>query len=297
MSVLKDNINSGASALARLVKRSCITAPGVYNGISSILAEKAGFKALYLSGAGVAANAGLPDLSVTTLSEVAEEARRIVAVTTLPLIVDVDTGFGETLNVIRTVRVMETVGAAAIHIEDQQLPKKCGQLSGKRLVKEEDMTRKIRAAVASKKDDDFMIIARTDARGVEGFEGAVRRSKLYLEAGADAIFPEALATKEEFSKFAKLVKAPLLANMTEFGVSPLLTAGELGRMGYRITIFPLTAFRASIHASEKAYANLARAGTQKGFVGKLMTRKRFYDIIGYDEYEQEDRAIYNQRIW
>ena len=293
MSILKDNVNQGPGMLAKLVKKSCVTAPGVFDGISAILAQRAGFKALYLSGSGLAGRAGLPDLSLTTLSEVAEEVRKIVAVTKLPLLVDVDTGFGETLNVIRTVRTIESAGASAIHIEDQQLPKKCGQLSGKKLVKEEDMVRKIRAAVSSRKNDDFMIIARTDARGVEGFNSAVRRAKLYLEAGADAIFPEALESGDEFRKFSKQVRTTLLANMTEFGKSPLLTADELEEMGYRIVIFPLTAFRASLLSMENAYSSLNKRGTQREFLNKLMTRKRFYDAIDYDSYEKEDKIFYN----
>ncbi|MDE1860809.1 MAG: methylisocitrate lyase [Candidatus Micrarchaeota archaeon] len=279
----------------RLAKKSFVAAPGVFDGISAMLAERAGFKALYLSGSGLAGRSGLPDLSVTTLSEVADETRRITSVTRLPLIVDVDTGFGEVLNVIRTVRAIESAGASAIHIEDQELPKKCGQLSGKRLVTEEEMARKVRAAAATKKNRDFMVIARTDARAVEGFNGAVRRAKLYIEAGADAIFPEALESEDEFRKFAKQVKAPLLANMTEFGRSPMLTSRELESMGYRMVIFPLTAFRASLLSMERAYSMLYRRGTQREFLDKLMTRKEFYDIIGYDGYEKEDKAFYKWR--
>jgi methylisocitrate lyase len=292
MSILKDNVNLGPSALIKMVKKSSVTAPGVFDGISAILAERAGFRALYLSGSGMAGKSGLPDLSLTTLSEVAEDVRKVVAVSKLPLIVDVDTGFGEVLNVIRTVRTIESAGASAIHIEDQESPKKCGQLSGKKLITEEEMVRKIRAAVHSKKNDDFMIIARTDARSVEGFDGAVRRGRLYLEAGADAIFPEALESEDEFRRYANHVKAVLLANMTEFGKSPLLSARELEGMGYRIVIFPLTAFRASLLSMENAYSLLKREEIQKGFLDKLMTRKKFYEVINYGDYEKEDRIFY-----
>ncbi|MEM3675869.1 MAG: methylisocitrate lyase [Thermoplasmataceae archaeon] len=291
MSVLKDNINQGPKALRKLLESQFIVAPGVFNGVSALLAHRSGFKALYLSGAGVAGAMGLPDLSVTTLTEVEEEVRRIVSVVPEPLIVDVDTGFGEVFNVVRTVRALERAGAAAIHIEDQVLPKKCGHLNGKHIVEMDDMVKKIRAAVDARKDPDFIIIARTDARAVEGIDAAIERSKYYLDAGADMIFSEALESREEFQKFAKEVDAPLLANMTEFGKSPLLSVEELKAIGYRAVIFPLTAFRVALRAMEAAFLDLMKAGTQRDFVSKLMTRKEFYDLIGYDDYEREDKAL------
>ncbi|MFP3318181.1 MAG: methylisocitrate lyase [Thermoplasmata archaeon] len=291
MSILKDNVNLGPSELRRLISKGITIAPGVFNGITAIIAERTGFRALYLSGSGIAGSMGLPDLSLTTLSEVSEEVRKIASVTRLPVIVDVDTGFGEALNVIRTVRMMESSGASAIHIEDQELPKKCGHLPGKKLIPENEMVKKIIAAVESRKNSDFIIIARTDARAVEGLEDAIRRANLYLEAGADMIFPEALETREEFGKFSKEVKAPLLANMTEFGKSPLLSASDLENLGYRIVIFPLTVFRASLLTAENVYREIFEKGTQSGILEKLMTRKRFYDLIGYDEYEAEDKNI------
>ena len=291
MSILKDNVNLGPSELRRLISKGITIAPGVFNGITAIIAERTGFRALYLSGSGIAGSMGLPDLSLTTLSEVSEEVRKIASVTRLPVIVDVDTGFGEALNVIRTVRMMESSGASAIHIEDQELPKKCGHLPGKKLIPENEMVKKIIAAVESRKNSDFIIITRTDARAVEGLEGAIRRANLYLEAGADMIFPEALETREEFGKFSKEVKAPLLANMTEFGKSPLLSASDLENLGYRIVIFPLTVFRASLLTAENVYREIFEKGTQSGILEKLMTRKRFYDLIGYDEYEAEDKNI------
>lgn len=293
MSILKDNINGGTEALSKLMKKKYFVAPGVFDGISAILAEKAGFSALYLSGSGVAGRSGLPDLSLTTLSEVVDEAQRVVAVTKLPLIVDADTGFGEAINVVRCVKSLEDAGAAAIHIEDQEAPKRCGQLDGKKLISEKDMERKIRAAVATRKNRKFMIIARTDARAVEGFEGAVRRANLYLEAGADVIFPEALESQEEFKRYAKEVKAPLIANMTEFGKSPLIEADVLGDMGYKIVLFPLTGFRAALLSMENAYSALKSDLTQKGFIDKLMTRKRFYEIIDYYGYQAEDDLFYS----
>ncbi len=295
MSILKDNVNEGPEHLRAMIKRRCISIPGVFNGISAEIAERHGFEAVYLSGSGVAGAEGLPDLSLTTLTEVAEKTAEIASVTKLPMVVDVDTGFGETLNVVRTVRAMERAGASAIHIEDQELPKKCGQLSGKKLVAEEEMVNKIRAAVEARKNESFIIIARTDSRALEGIDGAVRRAKIYLEAGADAIFPEALESKSEFEKFAKTVRAPLMANMTEFGKSPLLTVKELDSMGYRMVIFPLTAFRASLRAMDSAYGELKRTGTQKSFVKNLMTREDFYKLIGYYEYEKEDSRIYKYK--
>ena len=227
MSILSDNVNAGPRGLRVLLKKGIVAAPGVFNGISAEIAERSGAKALYLSGSGVAGAMGLPDLSVTTLDELAEKVREITAVTTLPLIVDVDTGFGEVINVMRTVRLIEQAGAAAMHMEDQVLPKKCGHLPGKMLIPTEEMVLKLKAAVKARKNRDFMIIARTDARAVEGLDSAIARAKVYLKAGADAIFSEALENEGEFRKFAKEVKAPLLANMTEFGKSPLLSAKEL----------------------------------------------------------------------
>ncbi|HLH85581.1 MAG TPA: methylisocitrate lyase, partial [Thermoplasmataceae archaeon] len=243
------------------------------------------------SGSGVAGAMGLPDLSVTTLTEVAEEVRRITSIVPEPVIVDVDTGFGETFNVTRTVRLMESSGAAAIHMEDQVIPKKCGHLNGKHIVDTQDMVKKIRAAVETRKDPDFIIIARTDARAVEGIDGAIERAKEYVDAGADMIFTEALESREEFIRFAKEVDAPLLANMTEFGKSPLLSVQELKEIGYSAVIFPLTAFRVALKAMEDAYRELLRSGTQRDYLTHLMTRKDFYDLIGYDEYEKEDRLL------
>ncbi len=260
----------------------------MFNGVTALQAQRAGFKALYLSGSGVAGAMAIPDLGITTMSEVVEDARRIVSVTSVPLIADIDTGFGEVLNVARTVRAMESVGVAAVHMEDQEMPKKCGHLSGKRLVGEEDMVKKVRAAVEARHDDDFVIIARTDARAVEGFDGAVRRGRLYIEAGADMVFPEALESEDEFGMYAKEVKAPLLANMTEFGKSPLIAAGRLGAMGYRIVIFPLTAFRASLKTTGSIYEGIMRTGSQTGMMDRLMTREDFYKLIGYHDYERED---------
>ena len=291
MSILRDNVNLGPAELRRILRDGFCIAPGVFNGMSAVLATRAGFNALYLSGSGVAGAMGLPDLSVTTLTEVADEVRRIVAVSPLPLIVDVDTGFGEAINVIRTTRVIEQAGASAMHLEDQELPKRCGHLNGKKIVPEDDMVLKIKAAASARKNRDFVIIARTDARSIYGVDDAIERARRYARAGADMIFTEALESREEFERFASEVKVPLLANMTEFGKSPLLSAGELREMGYRAVIFPLTAFRASLKTIMSVYEDLKIAGTQRDFIDRLMTRSQFYDVIGYSDYEEDDRTL------
>ena len=291
MHPLGSNTNLGPSFLRNTINEGIVIAPGVFNAIGAMIAERQGFKAIYLSGSGIAGAMGLPDLSLTTLTEVVEEARRITRISKLPLIVDVDTGFGEVLNVERTVIEMEAANVSAIHIEDQVLPKKCGHLNGKELISRQEMVEKITAATSVRKNKDFMIIARTDARAVEGLEAAISRARAYIDAGADAIFPEALESAEEFKKFAKEVNAPLLANMTEFGKSPLLSAKDLEELGYKIVIFPLTAFRASLKTMEDIYGTIKREGTQRNIIEKLMTRKEFYDLIGYYSYETEDSEI------
>ncbi|MHB8372971.1 MAG: methylisocitrate lyase [Thermoplasmataceae archaeon] len=292
MSILRDNENLGPSELRRQIKDGGCFAAGVFNGISAMIAENAGFKASYLSGSGVAASMGYPDISITTLSEVAEEVRRITRVTKMPLIVDCDTGFGETMNVVRTIRMMEEAGASAMHIEDQILPKRCGHLDGKELVSKEQMSKKIQTAANARKNKDFTIIARTDSRSVEGIDSAVIRAKSYLSAGADAIFIEALQTEDEFKEFSSKIKAPLLANMTEFGKSPLLSFQELRSMGYSIVIYPLTAFRAMMKNLNEIYSELLSKGTQRNFIDKLMTRQDFYELIEYDDYTEEDKTAY-----
>ncbi len=290
MSILRDNVNSGPSDLRNQMNDFVVSA-GVFNGISALIAQRAGFRSAYLSGSGIAGAMGLPDLSVTTLTEVSTEVRKIVSVAKIPLIVDIDTGFGEAINVIRTIREMENAGASAIHMEDQVLPKRCGHLSGKSVISSSDMVKKIKAAVSARKNPDFVIIARTDARSVNGIEDAITRANEYVEAGADAIFSEALESRDEFLKFSREVRAPLMANMTEFGKSPLLSVNELRSIGYKMVIFPLTAFRAVLKNMDLIYRNLYSAGTQRDFMDSIMSRKEFYDIIGYSEYEDEDRIL------
>jgi methylisocitrate lyase len=269
-----------------------ILAPGVFNALVARMAERLGFQALYLSGATLSAAAGIPDVGLLTVTEFVEQARTITLASSLPLVCDADTGFGEALNVERTVRLFETAGAAGFHLEDQQLPKRCGHLSGKQLVEPEVMAAKIRAATAARRDPDFVIIARTDARGVTGLDDALRRARLYLEAGADAIFPEALESAEEFAAFAAAIKAPLVANMTEFGRSPLLDSAALSAMGYRMILYPVTVFRVALRAAQAALTEILQRGHQRDLLPKMMTRAELYDLLGYSEYEERDRAYF-----
>jgi methylisocitrate lyase len=234
----------------------------------------------------------VPDVGLLTLSEFVDQARLIAQATKLPLLCDADTGFGEALNVERTVRLFENAGVAGIHLEDQVLPKRCGHLSGKQLVEPAVMAAKIRAAVAARRDPDFVIMARTDARGVNGLDDALARAKLYIDAGADAIFPEALESVDEFARFAKEIKAPLLANMTEFGKSPNLDVATLGSLGYKMVLFPLTAFRVAMKAAADSLASLKNAEQQKDLVPKMLTRQELYDLLGYEGYEERDRKFF-----
>ncbi|MEJ2776357.1 methylisocitrate lyase [Sulfolobaceae archaeon RB850M] len=274
-----------------LRKADFLIIPGVFNPFTALLAEKVGFKAVYLSGGALTSSLGLPDLGVITLDEVAWMVRRIREVTDIPIIVDADTGFGEAINVYRAVKVLERAGANAIQIEDQVLPKKCGHLNGKEVVRPKEIVEKIKAALKARKE--MLIIARVDSRGVYGLDDAIERGKMYLEAGADIIFPEALESKEEFARFAKEVKSPLLANMTEFGKTPLITAQEFKEMGYKYVIFPVTIFRVAAKAMKEALEVLLKEGTQKSLIDKMMTRKEQYEVINYYFYENLDKELAN----
>ena len=275
--------------LRRLVEGGRTTvAPGVFSPAVAKLAEKAGFRALYFSGAGFSNLLALPDLGITTLTEVARATREVTSRVGVPLIVDADTGFGEALNVARTVHEMKAAGAAAIHIEDQVLPKRCGQLEGKELVGTDEMVKKL---ISAKEEaaGEILVIARTDARAVEGIDAAIERARTYARAGADMIFPEALEGREEFREFRRKVSLPMVANMTEFGKTPYMTVKEFEGLGYEIVIFPVTAFWAMMKAVEETFARLKAEGTQKGMLDSLMTRKEFYDLIDYYKYERADR--------
>jgi len=272
-------------------RRETTAVIGAFSPLTALLIEEAGFKAIYLSGAALSAALGLPDLGLLTLSEVASAAKQLADVTSLPLIVDADTGFGEVLNVMRAVRELEAAGASGIQLEDQVLPKKCGHLPGKRLVSAEDMIAKIEAAVEARRDRNFLIIARTDARGVEGFEEAVRRGRLYYEAGADVIFPEALTSREEFRRYTEEVDAPLLANMTEFGKTPIIGFEEFRELGYTFVLYPVTLLRVAMGAVEKALRVLKSEKSQEILLSEMMTRKRLYELINYQRYEELDRKL------
>ena len=257
--------------------------PGVPNAALARQVEQIGFDAVYISGAGMAnATAGVPDIGLLTLTEVVQLAVYIANAVKIPAIVDADTGFGGAENVARTIQELEKGGLAGCHIEDQQFPKRCGHLAGKSIVDVEEMVGKIKAAVGSRRDPDFMIIARTDARAVEDFDRTIERAGEYVAAGADAIFPEALQSADEFRDFAKEIDLPLLANMTEFGKSPLLSLKELSDFGYRMVIFPMSAFRVAIKASEKFLRALKKSGTQKDWIDEMETRQELYELLDYD---------------
>jgi methylisocitrate lyase len=274
--------------LRELIAQGAIMMPGVPNASMARQVERVGFEAVYVSGAGMAnATAGVPDIGLLTQTEVAQLAGYIARAVKIPAIVDADTGFGGSENVARTIRELEAAGLAGCHIEDQEFPKRCGHLSGKSLIDIDEMTERIKAAVVARRDTDFMIIARTDARGVEDFDRALTRAQRYVESGADAIFPEALQGEQEFRDFASKIDVPLLANMTEFGKSPLLAFKDLAEIGYRMVIFPQSAFRVSMKATEEFLRALKESGTQKEWLDQMQTRQELYELLGYDPTAQK----------
>jgi len=282
---------SGGNRFRALVQRTGIAQlPGAHNGMAALQAKRAGFEGLYLSGAAMTASMGIPDLGIITVDEVAFFIRQINRACGLPLLVDGDTGYGEALNVMHMVRTFEEAGAGAVHLEDQLLPKKCGHLNDKKLADARDMAAKVAAAARARRD--LYIIARTDAAASEGLDGAVERAKLYMEAGADAIFPEALNTAEMFREFAaRMPGVPLLANMTEFGRTPFFTASEFEEMGYRMVIWPVSSLRVANKAQEKLYATIKRDGFTKAMVGEMQTRSELYETIDLAGYEALDASI------
>ncbi len=274
---------------ALLARPGILQLPGSHNGQAALQAKAAGFEALYLSGAAMTASMGLPDLGIITVDEVCFFIRQVARSTGLPLLVDGDTGYGEALNVMNMVRSFEDAGAGAVHIEDQLLPKKCGHLNDKKLADAHDMAAKVAAARKARRH--LFIIARTDAAASEGMDGAVARAKMYLDAGADAIFPEALNTAEMFREFASKVNAPLLANMTEFGRTPFFTAAEFEAMGYKMVIWPVSSLRVANKAQEQLYAAIKRDGGTQNMVDRMQTRAELYATIGYHEFEALDSSI------
>ncbi|ARG97613.1 methylisocitrate lyase [Legionella micdadei] len=261
---------------------------GTINAYSAMLAASAGCKAIYLSGAGVAnASYGLPDLGMTSLAEVLEDARRITQACELPLLVDVDTGWGHAFNIARTIQLMESTGVAAIHIEDQILAKRCGHRPNKAIVSMQEMGDRIKTAVDARKDDNFVIMARTDAYAVEGMNAAIERAQLCVELGADMVFPEAMTTLDEYREFCRHLNVPVLANITEFGKTPLFTREELVEAGVRLILYPLSAFRAMSYAALSVYKAIVGDGTQKKMLDKMQTRDELYAVLGYNDYEKK----------
>lgn len=287
---------SAGKALREAAAKSTILIPGAFNALTARLIERAGFSAMYLSGAAFSAgDFALPDIGLFTLTELVEQTTRLVRAAKIPLIVDADTGFGEAVNVERTVTELVAAGAAAIQLEDQRLPKRCGHLSGKSLVDADEMCAKVRAAVAARGNSDTVILARTDARGVEGFDQAVDRAQRYLDAGADWIFPEALADRQEFAQFAKAVKAPLVANMTEFGKSELLPIAEFNQLGYAGVLLPVTLLRVAMKAVEESLAAIVQDGTQQSLLPRMQSRQELYELLDYTGYEARDRAYFHHK--
>lgn len=284
--------SAGGRFRAALDSGSTLVLPGVFNALTARLAARAGHVAVYLSGAGVTNSlTGFPDIGLLTLTEMAQQARYVCAATSLPVIADADTGYGDVINVGRAIQELEHAGLAGIHVEDQVSPKRCGHLDGKQVIEPVQMAMKIRAAVNARFDPAFFLIARTDARSVNGLGDAIDRANRYMDAGADAIFPESLQTVDEFQQFASAVKAPLLANMTEFGKTPLISVSDFGSMGYAMVIFPMTALRVMMKSAEQVYAELLTSGTQAALVERMQTRAELYELIDYDVYNARDRAL------
>ena len=268
---------------------------GTINAYSALLAERSGFRTIYLSGAGVAnASFGLPDLAITTLNDVCEDARRICGATELPLLVDADTGFGAAFSIARTMRELIRAGAAGMHLEDQVQAKRCGHRPGKELVPATEMADRVRAAVDARGDSNFVVMARTDAHAVEGQRAAIERAAAYVEAGADMIFAEALTTLDEYREFTRALKVPVLANITEFGRTPLFTAAELGQAGVRLVLYPLSAFRAMSRSALAVYRAIRRDGSQRAVVERMQTRDELYEILGYHDYERKLDELFSR---
>ena len=270
--------------------------PGAHSPIIARIVEELGFDGIYISGGALSAELALPDIGLTSLSEVTQRGRQIARVTDLPAVIDVDTGFGEALNAARTIQEVEELGLAGCHLEDQINVKRCGHLDNKTLIETNSMVQKIAAAVKARKDPNFLIMARTDAKGVEGIDAAIDRAKAYVDAGADAIFPEALTAPEEYDAFRKSISVPLLANMTEFGQTRLYEKRELEAFGFNIVIYPVTSLRLANKSVEDNYRQLKEEGTNANIVGNMQTRQRLYQILKYEDYSQFDQDIFNFKL-
>jgi methylisocitrate lyase len=288
-----NSLSAGAKFRKALAENHPLQLVGAINAYCAMLAEDSGHKALYLSGAGVAnASYGLPDLGITSLNDVIHDVERICGASELPLLVDIDTGWGGAFNIARSIKAMERAGAAAVHIEDQVSQKRCGHRPNKAIVSQVEMVDRIKAAVDAKSDSDFVVMARTDALAVEGMESAVERAVACVEAGADAIFPEAILELDQYRQFAEAVKVPVLANITEFGATPLFNCEELAEKGVSIVLYPLSAFRAMSKAALDVYQTIAIAGDQKACVEKMQSRTELYEVLGYHVYEQKLDALF-----
>ncbi len=282
------------SALRRaLASGRLLRFPGAFSPLVAMAVEDAGFEGVYVSGAALSADLGLPDVGLTTLTEVAGRGGAIARATALPALIDADTGFGEAMNVARTIQALEDAGLAGCHLEDQVNPKRCGHLDNKTLVSADVMVQRIRAAVAARRDPDFVICARTDARAPEGLDAAIARARRYVDAGADMVFPEALADEREFAAVRAAIDVPLLANMTEFGKTPLLDAPTLESLGVNVVIYPVTTLRLAMGAVEDGLRAIAAHGTQEPLLGRMQTRGRLYDLLGYAEYAALDADVFN----
>lgn len=287
MSQSSSQLSAGRRFRDAVIANNPLQVVGTINAYAAMMAEKVGHQAIYLSGGGVAnASYGLPDLGMTSLNDVLEDVRRITAASSLPLLVDIDTGWGGAFNIAKTIKDMEKAGAAAVHIEDQVAQKRCGHRPNKAIVSKEEMVDRVKAAVDARTDDDFVIMARTDALQVEGVDAAIERACLCVEAGADMIFPEAMHTLEEYQRFVDAVKVPTLANITEFGATPLFNCEQLASAGIDLVLYPLSAFRAMNKAALNVYQTLLRDGTQEGALDSMQTRMELYDFLGYHDYEQ-----------
>jgi methylisocitrate lyase len=285
-----------AAFRAGLASGKLLRFPGAFNPLSARLIQRHGFDGVYISGAVISADLALPDIGLTTLTEVAGRAQQIARVTGLPSLLDADTGFGEPMNVARTVQVLEDAGVAGIHIEDQVNPKRCGHLDGKDVVDRDTAVRRIKAAVAARRDPGFVIGARTDAAAVAGMDDAIERAKAYAGAGADLIFPEAMADEADFERFRAAIDLPILANMTEFGKSKLLDAKTLENLGVNVVIYPVTLLRLAMHAAETGLADIASRGSQEGLLDRMQHRRDLYDLLDYEGYNDFDTGVYNFRL-
>jgi methylisocitrate lyase len=289
-------ISAGARFRSAVDAERPLQIVGTVNAYSALLAERAGFRAIYLSGAGVAnASFGLPDLGMTSLNDVCEDVRRISSATGLPLLVDADTGWGGAFNIAKTCADLIKSGAGGMHLEDQVSAKRCGHRPGKALVPAEEMVDRIKAAVDGRTDPHFVIMARTDAHAVEGQQAALDRAAKYVEAGADMIFAEALKTMDEYKQFTSTIRVPVLANLTEFGQTPLFTVAELGAAGIRLVLYPLSAFRAMSQAALAVYGAIRKEGTQKNVVNLMQTRAELYDVLGYHDYERKLDELFGKQ--